>query len=31
MEQTHENEIQTKLMPYDGTFDDFNDRAIQFG
>ena len=24
-------ELQNRLMPYDGTFDDFNDRIIQFG
>jgi hypothetical protein len=24
-------ELQNRLMPYDGTFDDFNDRVIQFG
>lgn len=27
----NEHEIQNRLMPYDGTFDDFNDRVIQFG
>lgn len=24
-------ELQNRLMPYEGTFDDFNDRVIQFG
>jgi hypothetical protein len=24
-------ELQNRLMPYDGTFDDFNDRVVQFG
>ena len=24
-------ELQHRLMPYAGTFDDFNDRVIQFG
>ena len=28
---TSEHEKQSLLMPYDGTFDDFNDRVIQFG